>query len=79
MPRPTPPTAKETLESQLRTAEAARLALAAELHTTKQALRVERTLRRFPAIEPAIHLIPPTDDDEEFAAHAETLARFLSR
>lgn len=61
-----------------RAAEAARIALATELDSTRRELWRERALRRFPHIERAVDLIPHTQDEESYLAHAATLARHMS-
>lgn len=70
------PTYAELLAAQ-HAAETARLALAAELRTTQAALYRERTLRRFPHLEPVIDLVTG-DTEEAYAARADELDAALT-
>lgn len=58
-------------------AEAARLALAAELKTTQGELYRERTLRRLPHLAPVISLVHG-DTEEEYTARADELDAALT-
>jgi hypothetical protein len=75
---PPPDTDGTDHASALRAAETARIALATELDSTRRQLWRERALRHFPHIERAVDLIPHSQDEESYLAHAATLARHMS-
>lgn len=66
------------LTARLASSETTRIALAAQLETALRNLWRERALRRFPAIESVVDLIPHVQDEESYLVLAERLNKFAS-
>lgn len=64
------------LIARLASSETTRIALAAQLETARRALWQERALRRFPAIEGAVDLIPHVQNEMDYMALAAKLSGY---
>lgn len=69
----------DALASRIASLETVRIALVSELESTRRDLWRERALRRFPAIEPTVDLIPHVTDEGSYRDFAERLARHAAR
>jgi hypothetical protein len=69
----------DDLTARLAASETNRVALAAQLETTRRELWTERALRRYPAIESAVDLIPHVQDEESFMAFAARLSGYATQ
>ena len=76
MTKAVPANALDDLAARLAASETTRVALAAQLETAHRALWRERALRRYPAIESVVELIPHVQDEASYMALAERLDNF---